>query len=123
MITFLSVYLLGSSLVVSTLIEPAALVPYDAAGNALPDTGKKPPAADRALAYIAHGETREAGEEIAPFFGSTFGTIYDLTTVVILWFAGASAIKHAGLSGHDGSSLYTGGGEREVESRKSKVKS
>ncbi len=35
-------------------------------------------------------------------------------------FAGASAIKHAGLSSHDGSSLYTGGGEREVESRKLK---
>jgi hypothetical protein len=38
-------------------------------------------------------------------------------------FAGASAIKHAGLSSHDGSSLYTGGGGREVESRKLKVKS
>jgi hypothetical protein len=33
-------------------------------------------------------------------------------------FAGARAIKHAGLSSHDGSSLYTGGGKREVESRK-----
>jgi hypothetical protein len=88
----MSVYLLGSSLVVSTLIEPNALVPYDAAGNPLPDTGKKPPAADRALAYIAHGETREVGEDVAPFFGATFGTIYDLTTVVILWFAGASAM-------------------------------
>jgi hypothetical protein len=88
----MSVFLLGSSLVVSTLVEPSALVPYDAAGNPLPDTGKKPPAADRALAYIAHGETREVGEEIAPFFGSTFGTVYDITTVVILWFAGASAM-------------------------------
>jgi hypothetical protein len=37
-------------------------------------------------------------------------------------FAGASSIKHAGLSSHDGSSLYTRGGEREVESRKLKVK-
>ena len=88
----MSVYLLGSSLVVSTLVEPSALVPFDAHGEPLPDTGKKPPAADRALAYIAHGETREVGEEIAPFFGATFGTIYDLTTVVILWFAGASAM-------------------------------
>jgi hypothetical protein len=88
----MSVYLLGSSLVVSTLVEPSALVIYDAAGNPLPDTGKKPPAADRALAYLAHGEAREVGEDIAPFFGATFGTIYDLTTVVILWFAGASAM-------------------------------
>jgi hypothetical protein len=88
----MSAYLLGSSLVVSTLIEPNALVSYDAKGEPLPDTGKKPPAADRALAYIAHGETKSTGEDIAPFFGSTFGTIYDLTTVVILWFAGASAM-------------------------------
>src|SRR6266852_4054079 len=36
-------------------------------------------------------------------------------------FAGARAIKHAGLGSHDGSSLYTGGREREVESRKLKV--
>jgi hypothetical protein len=88
----MSLYLLGSSLVVTTLVEPAALVPYDAHGDPLPDTGKKPPAADRALAYVAHGETREAGEEIAPFFGPTFGTVYDLVTVLILWFAGASAM-------------------------------
>ena len=32
-------------------------------------------------------------------------------------FAGARAIKHARLSSHDGSSLYTGGRVREVESR------
>ena len=31
-------------------------------------------------------------------------------------FAGARAIKHARLGSHDGSSLYTGGGVREVES-------
>lgn len=84
----MSIFLLGSSLVVSTLIDPSALVGYDAHGQALPDSGLKPPAADRALAYIAHGE---AGP-IAPFFGPTFGTIYDIVTVVILWFAGASAM-------------------------------
>jgi hypothetical protein len=38
-------------------------------------------------------------------------------------FAGASAIKHAGLSSHDGSSLYTGGREKEVESRKLRIES
>jgi hypothetical protein len=83
----MSVFLLGSSLVVTTLIEPSALVGYDAVGNPL-EMDRKPPAADRALAYIAHGE---AGA-IAPFFGPTFGTAYDLVTVVILWFAGASAM-------------------------------
>jgi len=35
-------------------------------------------------------------------------------------FARARAIKHAGLRSHDGTSLYTGGEHREVESRKLK---
>jgi hypothetical protein len=87
--TLMSAYLLGSSIVVATLIEPTALVAHDAQGNPveLPG-GKKPPAADRALAYLAHGE----GGKIAPFCGETFGTLYDFVTVVILWFAGASAM-------------------------------
>ena len=36
-------------------------------------------------------------------------------------FAGARAIEHAGLTSHDGSSLYTGGEWREVESREEKL--
>src|SRR5207237_10861098 len=61
----MSAFLLASSLVVSTLIEPSALVEVNAHGKPveLPD-GKKPPAAGRALAYLAHGE----GEvKLAPF--------------------------------------------------------
>ncbi|WP_185974588.1 APC family permease [Deinococcus detaillensis] len=64
----MSVFLLTSSLV-TTLLIPAA--DFQAGG----------PANGRALAYLAH---RHLGE--------TFGTFYDLSTILILWFAGASAM-------------------------------
>src|SRR5262249_23715651 len=78
----MSFFLLASSLVTSTLISPTAMT-------------TKGQAKDRALAYLAHGEFRiqdPAADPINPLFGNTFGTIYDLSTVVILWFAGASAM-------------------------------
>jgi hypothetical protein len=53
------------------------------------DTAPTGKAANRALAYIAHGESPH---KISPLFGGLFGTIYDISTVVILWFAGASAM-------------------------------
>lgn len=97
----MSVYLLGSSLVVSTLIDPKDLTPVSATGAVPMDSFGKPitdpedwpkkPAAGRALAFLAHAEGK-GSREICPFFGSTFGTIYDLSTIVILWFAGASAM-------------------------------
>ena len=46
-------------------------------------------AVDRALAFLAHGESPIP---ICPFFGPVFGTIYDISTILILWFAGASAM-------------------------------
>jgi hypothetical protein len=64
----MSVYLIASSLV-TTLLIPAA--DFRAGG----------PANGRALAYLAH-----------LYLGSGFGTVYDLSTILILWFAGASAM-------------------------------
>jgi len=78
----MSVFLLGSSLVTSTLIAPVEMK-------------KGGSAHDRALAYLAHGDQLIDGEGaavISPLFGNVFGTIYDASTVVILWFAGASAM-------------------------------
>jgi hypothetical protein len=64
----MSVLLMASSIVTTVLIPHEALVP---GGEA----------AGRALAYIAHEH-----------LGTTFGTIYDVATVAMLWFAGASAL-------------------------------
>ncbi|QGX58580.1 amino acid transporter [Corynebacterium pseudotuberculosis] len=64
--SIMSVFLITSSIVVTLLVPAEAL------------TG---PASGRALAYLAHEQ-----------FGPLFGGAYDLVTVVILWFAGASAM-------------------------------
>jgi hypothetical protein len=64
----MSVMLVGTSIITTLLIPPAAFA----------DGGE---AYGRALAYIAHEHLGEA-----------FGTVYDLSTVAILWFAGASAM-------------------------------
>jgi hypothetical protein len=64
----MSVLLVGSSIVTTLLIPPAE---FQEGGRAY----------GRALAYIAHEH-----------LGNVFGTLYDLSTVAILWFAGASAL-------------------------------
>ncbi|MGD9720730.1 MAG: amino acid transporter [Pirellulales bacterium] len=86
----MSVFLIGSAFVTATLIPPAALIPHSALVNhaaGLPAEAGQ--AADRALAYLAHGESPHL---INPIFGPAFGTFYDLATVVILSFAGLSAM-------------------------------
>ncbi|MDP9373610.1 MAG: amino acid transporter [Chloroflexota bacterium] len=64
----MSVLLLASS-VVTTL-----LIPHD-------EFEEGGAAAGRALAYLAH-----------EYLGEAFGTVYDVSTITILWFAGASAL-------------------------------
>ncbi len=64
----MSFFLIPSS-IVTTLLIPAPL--YQVGGEAN----------GRALAYLAH-----------TYLGNWFGTAYDVSTILILWFAGASAI-------------------------------
>ncbi|WP_439939843.1 amino acid transporter [Nocardia sp. N13] len=64
----MSCYLISSSLV-TTLLIPAEEFEEGGSANG------------RALAYLAHN-----------YLGNTFGTVYDVSTILILWFAGASAM-------------------------------
>jgi len=64
----MSAFLITSSLVTTILIPQAA---FQSGG----------PANGRALAYLAH-----------EYLGPIFGTAYDISTICILWFAGASAM-------------------------------
>ncbi|TDD46175.1 APC family permease [Nonomuraea terrae] len=64
----MSVFLIFSSLVTTVLIPHAE---FEEGGKA----------SGRALAYLAHG-----------YLGDWFGTVYDVSTIAILWFAGASAM-------------------------------
>jgi hypothetical protein len=72
----MSVYLICSSLVTTTLIPAEAFRDADPAAGV-----EKGEANGRALAYLAHH-----------YLGDAFGTAYDLSTIMILWFAGASAL-------------------------------
>jgi hypothetical protein len=64
----MSVYLLTTSFITTVLIPPAEFEEGGAASG-------------RALAYLAH-----------EYIGEGFGTVYDISSVLILWFAGASAM-------------------------------
>lgn len=64
----MSVFLIATSVVTTLLIPPAAFAEHG-------------PANGRAMAYLAH-----------QYFGNAFGSLYDLSTILILAFAGASAM-------------------------------
>lgn len=64
----MSFLLIGSSVITTMLIPPDQ---FQEGGQAY----------GRALSYLAHG-----------MMGEAFGTVYDISTVMILWFAGASAM-------------------------------
>jgi hypothetical protein len=72
--------LIGSALVTTLLMIPSSMMPGG-------------PARERALAYLAHGGELAPGiaaQDVNPMFGIAFGTVYDLTTVLVLSLAGAS---------------------------------
>jgi hypothetical protein len=65
--------IMSVALILSTLVTTLLIPPRE-----FQEGGK---ASGRALAYLAH-----------EYLGNAFGSLYDLSTVAILWFAGASAM-------------------------------
>ncbi len=103
----MSFFLIASSFITTLLIKDTEFCPKIDCGNpantheipefcvctseetaaaAVKEKGK---ANGRALAFIAH---EKFGEMFGKNVGEIFGTVYDISTIFILWFAGASAM-------------------------------
>jgi hypothetical protein len=70
-----------SAFLLTTSLVTTLLIPADAFRSEGPNGEPAGPANGRALAFLAH-----------QFLGNGFGTVYDVSTIAILWFAGASAM-------------------------------
>src|SRR5262249_5447854 len=83
----MAAYLLGSALVTTLLVPPAEFRPDGRAVN-------------RALAYLAHGGPLAPGDgpgRLNPLFGHLFGSLYDLSAVLLLCLAGTSLMTALGV--------------------------
>jgi hypothetical protein len=88
----MSFFLLASSLLTATLIDPIMLQEFKDP-KTKPNVPHAGEAANRALAFLAHGgKSERISTPISPLYGDAFGTAYDVATILILWFAGASAM-------------------------------
>ena len=70
----LTAAILMAVLLMLSSVATTVLIPAEAFAEGGPANG-------RALAYLAHAN-----------LGTSFGTVYDISTILILWFAGASAM-------------------------------
>ncbi len=98
-VLIMAVYLLASVLVTTTLIPPRAFLPASPAATMMLPPGElalQERATNRALAYLAHGGTLANGEpatSLCPLFGIRFGSVYDISTVLLLTLAGTSIMS------------------------------
>jgi hypothetical protein len=97
----MSVFLLGSVLVTNLLIPEREFArEASSTSESVPLALQAPEgkASNRALAYLAHGGRLSTGEgSLGPLFGAVFGTVYDITTILILALAGTSVMTALGV--------------------------
>jgi hypothetical protein len=82
----ISAAVIMSVLLMAAVVITTVFIPAD-------EFGPQGRATNRALAYLAHGETLTTGDTgLAPFCGLAFGTAYDVVTILVLCLAGTSVM-------------------------------